>query len=546
MVDVSDKPVTARIATAVGTVTCAPETLERVRSGTSPKGSVISVAELAGIMGAKRTAELIPLCHPLPLTKVAVRVEIDDDLPGFRVESEVRTQSVTGVEMEALTAVSVACLTLFDMLKAARPDDGDRRNCGHFEDRRQIGRLAQGMISFDEAIELVRSVAVPLGTETVPVEKAAGRVLAEPVIAQIDSPRADVSAMDGYAVRQSDLASFPLRLKVIGESFAGASWNGTVTRGSCARIFTGAPLPAGSDRVIVQEDVHRDGDLAVISEHPSESRHVRRRGSDFQTGEELLPARRLLDPRAIVAAAAADVASVEVFRQPRLHVLSTGDELAEPGTARERPDAIPESVSFGVAALAEQWGATCVGRSRVGDDLAAMKSVAETALDAADLVVVTGGASVGERDFAKAMFEPLGLELVFSKVAIKPGKPVWMGRIGDRLVLGLPGNPTSALVTARLVLAPLLALMQGRPTGDALKWTDATLASPLPACGPRETFHRATLRNGKANILAFQDSHAQKALAEADVLLRQRANCAEKPAGERVEFSTSKSYPVLR
>jgi molybdopterin molybdotransferase len=391
------------------------------------------------------------------------------------------------------------------------------------------------MISFDQAVDLIRAVASPLGTETVPLEHAAGRVLAEPVVAWIDSPRSDVSAMDGYAVRGDDLATVPHRLKVIAESFAGASWRGTVTPGTCARIFTGAPLPSGSDRVIIQEDVRREGEFAVVDRDPSANRHVRRSRSDFQTGEALLPAGRLLNPRAIVAAAAADVAGVEVFRRPRLYILSTGDELAEPGTARERPDAIPESVSFGVAALAQQWGATCIGRARVGDELAAMESLAEKALGAADVVVVTGGASVGEKDFAKTMFEPLGLDLVFSKVAIKPGKPVWMGRVDNRLVVGLPGNPTSALVTARLLLTPLLVLMQGRALEDALSWSHATLASPLPACGPRETFHRATVRDGVADVLAFQESHAQKALADADVLVRQRPNSPEQPAGERVE-----------
>ena len=391
------------------------------------------------------------------------------------------------------------------------------------------------MISFDEAVELVRSVVRPLGTETVPLDRAAGRVLAQTVVAKIDSPRTDVSAMDGYAVHEDDLTSFPLRLNVIGESFAGAGWSGTVTRGTCARIFTGAPLPGGSDRIVIQEDVRRDGHVAVIDARPSASRYVRHRGSDFQAGEELLPAGRLLDPRAIVAAAAADVPGVEVFRRPQLFVLSTGDELAPPGMAREQPDAIPESVSFGVAALAEQWGATCIGRTRVSDELAGMNSVAEEALRSADVVVVTGGASVGDKDFAKATFEPLRLELVFSKVAIKPGKPVWMGRVGNRMIIGLPGNPTSALVTARLLIAPLLALLQGRAIEDALSWTDAELSSPLPACGARETFHRATLQNGIADILPFQDSHAQKALAEAHVLVRQRAESPEHPAGDLVE-----------
>jgi len=189
-----------------------------------------------------------------------------------------------------------------------------------------------------------------------------------------------------------------------------------------------------------------------------------------------------------------------------VHILSTGDELAEPGTARERADAIPESVSFGVAALAAQWGAECIGRTRVRDELAAMQALACAAIDDADLVVVTGGASVGEKDFAKAMFEPLGLHLVFSKVSIKPGKPVWLGRAGEKLVIGLPGNPTSALVTARLFLAPLLAGLTGRPGDEALRWRTVPLGSPLGPCGSRETFHRARWVGDRAEILAFQDS----------------------------------------
>jgi molybdopterin molybdotransferase len=391
------------------------------------------------------------------------------------------------------------------------------------------------MISFDEAVELVRSVAQPFGTETISLAEAAGRVLPYPVIARVDSPRSDVSAMDGYAVRESDLADFPVSLKLVGESFAGAGWSGTVAPASCARIFTGAPVPAGADRVVIQENVRRDGGLAIIDDHPGAARHIRRRGSDFAAGEELLAAGRLLDPRAIVAAAAADVAELEVYRRPNVHILSTGDELAEPGTARDRADAIPESVSFGVAALTEQWGGKCTGRTRLRDDLAAMWRAAADAIEGADVVVVTGGASVGERDFAKAMFEPLGLQLVFSKVAIKPGKPVWLGGARGKLVIGLPGNPTSALVTGRLFLAPLLAGLTGRSMEDALRWRRAILASHLDACGPRETFHRARSVEDKAEILSFQDSSAQKALAEASLLVRQLANSPVLEGGAEID-----------
>lgn len=391
------------------------------------------------------------------------------------------------------------------------------------------------MISFDEAVELVHSVAKPLGTESVPLSEASRRVLAAPLFAQIDSPRTDVSAMDGYAVREKDLTSFPARLRLEGESIAGLGWSGTVEPGSCSRIFTGAPVPTGADRVVMQENVSRDCDVAIIDKPPGAARHVRVRGSDFQIGEQLLQAGRLLDARAIVAAAASDVANVEVFRRPRLLILSTGDELAEPGAARDRVDAIPESVSFGVAALAQQWGANCAGRTRLRDDLGAMRSAAAHAADDADVVVVTGGASVGERDFARAMFEPLGLELVFSKVSIKPGKPVWLGRIRDRFIVGLPGNPTSALVTARLLLAPLLAGLAGQPVERALSWRPMPLASALRECGDRETFHRARILAGRAEILSFQDSSAQKALAEADVLVRQPPSSPALPEGAAVE-----------
>ena len=391
------------------------------------------------------------------------------------------------------------------------------------------------MIAFDEAIGLIRSVATPLATEVVALAEAAGRVLALPVTAEIDSPRSDVSAMDGYAVREQDLNHFPVSLQLVGGSYAGSGWSGSVEAGTCVRIFTGAPVPDSADRVVIQEYVRSVDNVAVIDERPESARHIRARGSDFFQGEELLSAGRLLDPRALVTAAGADVAEVEVYRRPRVHILSTGDELAEPGTARERADAIPESVSFGVAALAAQWGAECIGRTRVRDELAAMQALACAAIDDADLVVVTGGASVGEKDFAKAMFEPLGLHLVFSKVSIKPGKPVWLGRAGEKLVIGLPGNPTSALVTARLFLAPLLAGLTGRPGDEALRWRTVPLGSPLGPCGSRETFHRARWVGDRAEILAFQDSSSQKALAEAELLIRQYADSRALEPGSQVE-----------
>lgn len=376
------------------------------------------------------------------------------------------------------------------------------------------------MIAFDDAAAIVTKLATPLDSEPVPLDRAHGRILAEPVVAMIDSPPATVSTMDGYAVREADLADLPARLEVAGEIFAGCGEPARLRPGIAARIFTGAPLPPGADRVVVQEAVERSGNAALFGGPPSRGRNIRPRSSDFAAGTKLLPAGRRLGPREMVAAAGADVAAVSCVRQPRVIILSSGDELAEPGSARCRTGAIPDSVSFGIAALVAEWSGMILRRERLGDDLALMESVAGKALRDADLVVVTGGASVGEKDFAKRMFESHGLALHFSKVAIKPGKPVWLGHCGGRLVMGLPGNPTSAMVTARLLLAPLIAGMSGAGPRSAWAWRRAPLAQSLEPCGDRETFARAALEHGFVRPLTNQDSGAQGTLAAADLLVR--------------------------
>lgn len=391
------------------------------------------------------------------------------------------------------------------------------------------------MISFDEALALIVAAATPLDRETVALADASGRVLAAPVVAGLDSPASDTSAMDGYAVREAEVADLPARLPVVGESFASRGFDGRMGAGECVRIFTGAPLPEGADRVVLQEIVGRDGDTALFDRAPGGERFVRAMGSDFRAGDVLLGAGRRLDPRAMVAAAAADRATIEVWRRPRIVVLATGDELAEPGMAAGVPGAIPESVSFGVAALIAQYGGEVVARRRLKDDPASLEAAAAEALDAADLVVVTGGASVGEKDYARAMFGPAGLELVFSKVAIKPGKPVWLGRARGKLVLGLPGNPTSAMVTGRLFLGPLVAGLSGETNGGFMNWWPARLGAGLEACGDRETFHRAAWREGRVHPLTDQASSAQKALAAADLLIRRRPGEPEAAAGDEVE-----------
>ena len=375
------------------------------------------------------------------------------------------------------------------------------------------------MIGYDEAIRLIENAVTPLGAEICAFADGAGRILAEPLHARCAAPRTAVAAMDGYAV--CDRTTRPGEaLTLVGESRAGSGFSGMLAPGQAVRIFTGAPMPGGADRCIMQEYARRDGDEVRFAEGYGPGWHVRAAGSDFAAGDMLLAAGTRLTPRAMIAAAAADVASLTVARQARVAIIGTGDELAAPGSAHLRADAIPDSVTYGVAALVQQAGGLAVRRSIGLDDLAALEKQAGEALAEADLVIVTGGASVGERDFAKPMFAAHGLDLLFAKVAIKPGKPVWLGRARGTWVLGLPGNPTSAMVTGRLLLMPLLARLHGQPLADILRWRSLPLAAALGPTGTRETFMRSRWDAGGLTPLVNQDSGAQHALVEADWLIR--------------------------
>ncbi|MBS0482009.1 MAG: molybdopterin molybdotransferase MoeA [Proteobacteria bacterium] len=389
------------------------------------------------------------------------------------------------------------------------------------------------MINFDAAQALLVGAVLPLPAEELPIADAAGRVLAEPVHAALASPRRDVSAMDGYALRYAE-AAVGSSFAVIGESAAGGEAPPAVAPGQAVRIFTGAALPAGADGVVIQENCTRDGASMTITAPFGPARHVRKAGSDFAAGDLLLAAGRLLDPLAMITLAAADRAQVQVRSRPRMALIATGDELTAPGTAQARPHTIPESVSFGVAALAQSHGAALHARFSGADELPMLERLAGDALAAADLVVVTGGASVGERDFAKPMFAPHGLELLFAKVAIKPGKPVWLGRARGKWVLGLPGNPTSAMVTARLFLAPLLAALQGRDPAALLDWMALPLAAPLGETDERETFARARWTGGGLMPIGNQDSGVQAALSQATWLIRCPPGSPARTVGDMV------------
>jgi molybdopterin molybdotransferase len=376
--------------------------------------------------------------------------------------------------------------------------------------------------------------AAPLPAEDVRVTEAHDRTLAKPILAQIPSPRVDSSAMDGYAVRDQDLNRLPAKLWVRGESCAGTAQPPALSPGEAVRIFTGAPVPDGADRVVIQENCTRLDDTVEVREYGT-GRHIRPAGQNFEKGAELLAAGKRLTPRALVAAAGADLAVLSAVRRPRVAILGTGDELVHPGEARQRPGTIPESISPAIAAMTAEAGGEVVQRVQLPDEIAVLADWAREALVGADLVVVTGGASVGERDYAKAMFGGK-LDLLFSKVAIKPGKPVWLGRHGPSLVLGLPGNPTSALVTARLFLVPLVSGMTGRSTASVLNWKEGVAGVPFPANGDRETLERAQWNGGKLVRLNSQDSSSQTMLAGADVLVRREIDAPKVQPGETVRY----------
>jgi len=391
------------------------------------------------------------------------------------------------------------------------------------------------MVPFEEALTRTISIAKPIGVETVAFGEAEQRVLAQDVLARSNAPATDVSAMDGYGVREANLYSLPAALPVIGESFAGSKPQDDFTENGCIRIFTGAPVPPGIDRVVIQENVQRIGDIAHFKTDLSPGRNIRRTGSDFKVGDCLLPKGTLLNWRAMTTAASADRSELQVYERPKAIILATGDELAAPGFAYETPGHIPESVSFGIAAYVRSVGAELLRSERLADDPEKLSASAQSALQDADVIIVTGGASVGEKDYARSMFGENALDYIFPKVAMKPGKPVWMAKANGKTILGLPGNPSSALVTARLFLSPLLAGMTGQDARQACQFRQTTCRDNLPAIGGRETFSRAYLDRGQAVLFSSQDSSVQSSLVHADILIRRPAHSPATDAGSLID-----------
>jgi molybdopterin molybdotransferase len=373
----------------------------------------------------------------------------------------------------------------------------------------------------------------PLQEEFVELGEALGRVLAKSIAAGRDQPPFAVSEMDGYAVIAADT---PGALTLIGESSAGHGFEGKLTRGQTIRISTGAAVPEGADAVVIQENVSRAENM-VTAPGAEKGQHIRPRAMDFTAGTTLLEAGRKLDGIAVGVAAASGLGRLAVRRRPCVAILSGGDELADPGS-EPGPFQIFDSGTHGIAALVRGWGGEPHRLQLEKDDVAAIARAAEKGLKENDLLVLVGGASVGDHDHARPALQKLGLQMKVNKVALRPGKPTWFGHALQRPVLGLPGNPASALVCAHLFLRPLLDAMLGRDAKLALG--RARLLEALPANGNREHYLRALLAadaGGALTVRAFeqQDSSLLSVFAAANALIRLPAGAAAQSAGALVD-----------
>ena len=387
------------------------------------------------------------------------------------------------------------------------------------------------MITVSEARALLFDLAGPLGTEEVPLEQAAGRVLAAPVAARRDQPPFAASSMDGYAVNAAEVEQHAM-FKVIGEAAAGHRFPGRVGPGQAVRIFTGAPMPEGADFVVIQEDTSRSEDLITITSDPGSKSNVRPAAVDFASGA-IIGAPRLLRPEDIALLAAMNVPVVSVTRKPVVALMSTGDELVMPGDT-PGPDQIIVSNTFGLQALLQAHGAECRMLPIARDTLESLRAGFELA-KGADLIITIGGASVGDHDLVAEATEGLGMQRSFYKVLMRPGKPLMAGKLDASTMVGLPGNPVSAMVCGYIFILPLLRSMLGLGQ-KAPQEADAVLARDIGANGPREHYMRATVRDGKLTAASDQDSSLLSVLAEANALLVRPPHDPARSAGTAVRY----------
>ncbi|WP_171129678.1 MULTISPECIES: gephyrin-like molybdotransferase Glp [unclassified Ruegeria] len=387
------------------------------------------------------------------------------------------------------------------------------------------------MISVKEAGALLFDLVSQLPCETVPLAHSAGRVLAKDVTATRNQPPFAASSMDGYAVNTTEVELHAM-FKVIGESAAGNRFDGSVSAGQAVRIFTGAPMPDGTDFVVIQEDIDRRGDLITISDDPGTKTNVRPAGVDFTAGT-VISAPRLLRPEDVALMAAMNIADVPVTRRPTVALISTGDELVMPGET-PGPDQIIASNTFGLKALLEGLGAEVRMLPIARDTVSSLEMAFELA-KGADLVVTIGGASVGDYDLVADVSHSLGMERSFYKIRMRPGKPLMAGRIGDAAMVGLPGNPVSAMVCGYLFLAPMIRRMLG-VAQTVPPFQTAKLTEPLTPNGPREHYMRAVIGPDGIRACADQDSSLLSVLAEANALLVRAPNDPARAIGEEVEY----------
>ncbi|QPC92888.1 gephyrin-like molybdotransferase Glp [Mesorhizobium sp. INR15] len=378
------------------------------------------------------------------------------------------------------------------------------------------------LVPVAEALERLLDGAAPLAGESVSLLEAMDRVLADPVVALRTQPPFNASAMDGYAARTADVTSVPSRLSVIGMAPAGRGFDGAVGKAQAVRIFTGAPLPEGADTIVIQENV-RDlgGGTIEVTESTAEWRNIRRVGLDFSKGDILLEKGRFLDPAALSLAASANHPRVNVVKRPLVAIIATGDELLPPGSELG-PDQIISSNAYGVAAAALSVGAQALDLGIAADRKEAIAALVKKAVAAgADVIVTLGGASVGDHDLIHDVLTGEGMTLDFWKIAMRPGKPLMFGRLGNVRCIGLPGNPVASLVCSQLFLKPLLARLGGRSHKQDIR--QARLGAAMPANDLRQDYVRAVVSESDGELIAtpfgIQDSSMLRMLADANGLI---------------------------
>jgi molybdopterin molybdotransferase len=396
---------------------------------------------------------------------------------------------------------------------------------------------APALMPVEDARQRVLDAMVPVSAETIALADAVGRVLAHDVTARVTQPPMAVSAMDGYAVRAGDTAAVPCTLAVVGEAPAGGAYDGEVGSGQAVRIFTGGPVPEGADAIVIQEDTTRDGDQVTITEAATEGRFIRPAGLDFRDGDVGLDAGRVLTARDIALAAAMNVPWLRVRRRPKIAVLATGDELVMPGEPIG-PNQIVSSNNVGLCALIRASGADALDLGIAADNAESLRTLAAGARTA-DLLVTVGGASVGDHDLIQSVLGETGLEVDFWRIAMRPGKPLIFGHLGDVPMLGLPGNPVSALVCGLIYLRPAIAALLGAEDPGA-KLSRVILGSDLGQNDRRQDYLRARLTTGDdgqpvATPFGKQDSSMLSRLAHADCLILRPPHAPAVSAGDAVD-----------